>query len=240
MSIPKALGLHVLLLLAVLILSECTDIDLRVQDQFYCFPSGRWLIDEHEPVGEWLFYHGPKVLLVCFGAACWIGYGASFRSPRFRAHRAACLRMGLAMVLVPLTVAGLKQVTNVYTPKQTRRYGRDKPYVKVLEKYPPGFRARHRGKGFPGGHASGGFALMMLYPACRRRRWKVLGLAGGLGLGWLMGAYQTLSGQHYLSHTIVSMQVGWLVILMILLARRRGGLVRPELRHGPRWRPSSS
>jgi membrane-associated PAP2 superfamily phosphatase len=51
-------------------------------------------------------------------------------------------------------------------------------------------------------------------------RW--LGLACGLAAGWSVGIYQMLKGAHYLSHTVVTMIVAW---LLILVASRAFGFV---------------
>ena len=67
---------------------------------------------------------------------------------------------------------------------------------------------------FPAGHASGGFALLGLVAARGTRRWRNGILALGLGLGWWMGGYQMLKGAHYLSHTLTTMIVAWLVVLL--------------------------
>ena len=48
----------------------------------------------------------------------------------------------------------------------------------------------------------------------RTRRWRHGILALGLGLGWWMGGYQMLKGAHYLSHTVTTMLVAWLVVLL--------------------------
>ncbi len=56
---------------------------------------------------------------------------------------------------------------------------------------------------------------MALYFMASRKRARMLGLAVGISAGWIMGLYQMLCGQHYLSHTIISMQIAWIIILLI-------------------------
>lgn len=77
------------------------------------------------------------------------------------------------------------------------------------------------GRCFPAGHASGGFALIMLYFAVPNARWRWMGLAAGLAAGWLMGGYQMLRGEHFLSHTVTTMLLAWLVDLLIILVVER-------------------
>jgi len=215
MSLNKQIVLHVVLLAAVFAIFEFLDIDIPLQDRFYDARTHRWIIDRKEPVARWTLYLGLKGVAVAIGVACGAVFFLSYRLPRLARFRRPCLLQALSLVFVPLIVAGSKQFTNVYTPAQVQRYGGDKPYVKVMERYPAGFQSKTRGKGFPAGHATGGFALMMLYFAFSRRRWKVAGLVTGLTLGWIMGLYQMLNGQHYLSHTIVTMSASWIVILII-------------------------
>jgi membrane-associated PAP2 superfamily phosphatase len=115
---------------------------------------------------------------------------------------------------VPLLIGQLKDVTNVFCPRQNRRYGGDVPYVRVFERYPEGDRPARRGKCFPAGHASGGFALIGLLWLRRSRWWRAGAIAAAMLVGWAMGTYQMLNGSHFLSHTITTMFIA--VILTLL------------------------
>ncbi|KYZ75943.1 hypothetical protein AXX12_05740 [Anaerosporomusa subterranea] len=203
------------LLLAALALFELTNIDLLLQDRLFLEPAHRWLVDAKDPVWRFLLYDGPKGALVLMGIGLLISYIASFRSAKLRPHRRRLLVLLLAMSFVPLLIAGLKSYTNVYTPDQLARYSGDKPYVKVFESYPPDFHQTDRGRGFPAGHASGGFALMALYFFFRQKQHRLIGWLFGFGLGWAMGLYQMFKGAHFLSHTVVTMLGAWLIILII-------------------------
>lgn len=220
MSLQRQLILHVLLLGGIVAFFEATDLDLTVQDRFYQ-GNRRWLIDDHAKVPRLLLYTGPKALLIVLGAGCFVAFVASYKVHRLRAFRLPCLQVALALAAIPLTVASLKAFTNVYTPNKVLRYGGRQPYVKVLGQYPTPVKWSSRGRGWPAGHASGGFALMILYHALRRQRWRVLGLCLGLAVGWAMGLYQMLNGEHYLSHTVVTMSGAWILVLVIALATRR-------------------
>lgn len=209
-------------LAGVLALFEFTNLDLWVQDHFYAEATGRWLVDARAPAGRWVFYDGPKVLIIltavavlalALGPARW-RLGAAF------GRRELWVAL-LTLISVPV-LAGLgKDVTNTFCPSEIRRYGGDVPYVKVFEGYPENDRPTRRGRGFPAGHASGGFALLGLMWLRRTQAWRIGGLVLGLGAGWWMGGYQMLKGAHYLSHTVVTMLLAWI----IMLAWRR--VVRP-------------
>jgi len=229
MSLPRQLALHAVLLAGALCLFELTDIDGAIQDRFYDRHAGRWVVDRKDPVGALVFYHGPKAVLIAFGSACLAGWVLSYPVRRLAPRRAFCARMCLALGLVPLAVAGLKRLTNTPTPDQTSRYGGRVAYVKVLDRRPADFPAWGRLRGWPAGHASGGFALMMLYQVLATRRRKLLGLLAGLTVGWAMGVYQMLKGVHFLSHTVVTMSLGWIIVLAVCWATRRMERGRAEL-----------
>lgn len=203
------------LLLAALALFELTNIDLLLQDRLFLGQAHRWLVDAKDPVWRFLLYDGIKGALILLGVGVLISYIASFRSAKLRPLRHKLLVLLLAMSFVPLLIAGLKDFTNVYCPYQLARYDGDKPYVKVFESYPQDFQQTERGRGFPAGHASGGFALMALYFFFRQKQHRLIGWIFGFGLGWAMGLYQMFKGAHFLSHTVVTMLGAWLIILVI-------------------------
>lgn len=214
-SYVKQISVYLVLLALVLFLFECTNLDLLVQDQFYLTDLHRWVVDKKEPVLRFLFYTGPKAVLITTGVSCLFGWFLSYRDNRFKEFRRQFLLMSLSLSLVPLTISGIKNISNVCTPDKIIRYGGKQPYVKVLEKYPDGFQQAKRSKGWPAGHASGGFSLMMLYFIFTQKNSRIFGLCLGLIAGWGMGLYQTLNGEHYLSHTIVSMLMAWILIITI-------------------------
>jgi membrane-associated PAP2 superfamily phosphatase len=48
-------------------------------------------------------------------------------------------------------------------------------------------------------------------------------LACGLAAGWIVGVYQILKGAHYVSHTIVTMLLAWLIVQLLARAFGLGG-----------------
>jgi membrane-associated PAP2 superfamily phosphatase len=215
MSYPKQMILYFVLLAAVILLFEGTNLDLQVQDGFYLQDLNRWRIDRHEPILRLLFYTGPKVLLISMGILCFGGWALSYKAQKYKNRRQQYVVMSLSLALVPLAIAGLKSLSNVSTPNKIARYGGNRPYVKVLETYPEGTRPIKRSQGWPAGHASGGFALMALYFLFSNPLHRWLGLGIGLTAGWNMGLYQTLNGQHFLSHTFVTMILAWMIIVSL-------------------------
>jgi membrane-associated PAP2 superfamily phosphatase len=193
---------------------EFTNLDLAVQDQLYDFANHRWLVDARNPLGRLVFYDGPKAVIILLAVTVLVlGLGPEKWRARFRFARRDVWVALLTLVTVPALAGFGKNITNTFCPSEIRRYGGDVPYVKLCSPYPEDDRPERRGHCFPGGHASGGFALLGLMWLRRTRGWKLGGLALGLGVGWWMGGYQMLKGAHYLSHTVTTMLLAWIVLL---------------------------
>lgn len=209
------LGLAVVLLLGSLALFELTTIDLWLQDHFYNTTTHRWIVDEKEPIGRAIFYNGPKALVwaVALAVLTFAAGPARWRE-RWQLNRRG-LWLGLLVIATVPALAGLgKKYTNIFCPSEIRRYGGDVAYAKLCEPYPADDKPPRRGGCFPAGHASGGFALMGLLAVRNTRRWRNGVVVAAMMLGWWMGAYQMLKGAHYLSHTVTTMLVAWIIVLL--------------------------
>ena len=209
----RSLGIILACLAGTLALFELTGIDLWVQDHFYDFTAHRWLVDEKEPVGRLIFYNGPKALVwVIALTTLTLALGPARWRERFRISRRGLWLAVLVVATVPALAGIGKKFTNVFCPSEIRRYGGDVAYAKLCEPYPADDRPPRRGGCFPAGHASGGFALLGLLAVRTGARWRrgVIGFA--LTLGWWTGGYQMLKGAHYLSDTVTTMLLAWLVV----------------------------
>lgn len=205
------------LLFACFGLFEITGIDLWVQDHFYNFGTDAWLVNAKAPLPRLLFYTGPKALIWALGGgliALALAPARWRRRMPLRGLRRRDLWVAIAtLATAPALIATSKATTHVFTPDAIRRYGGCAPYVKVCESYPANDRPKRRGRGFPAGHASGGFALMALAGLAATRRGRRIGVAIGFTLGAMMGVYQMFKGAHYLSHTIITALFCWIVFL---------------------------
>lgn len=197
---------------AVVAVFELAPLDLWLQDRFYDFEAQQWSVDGKAPVPRLVFYNGPKALLIALGVGL---LGLALGPARWRGNveRRAVWVAFATLATLPILIGQAKATTNVFCPSEIRRYGGDVPYVRVFERYSSDDRPTRRGRGFPAGHASGGFALFGLVGLARTRRGQLLGIGTALATGWWMGGYQMAKGAHYLSHTLVTMLLGWLVFL---------------------------
>jgi membrane-associated PAP2 superfamily phosphatase len=199
-----------LILTFIMIFFEFSNADVFIQNFFFNKKTNVWIIGEHLKYYyalKWVFYKGIKGVIIIFGIIQIISAIINYRKKK---NIKKNLFIVFSLAFIPLTVAGLKQITNVYCPYELNIYNGDKPYVKLFEKYPDNIKTK--GKGFPAGHASGGFALMCLFFVMKRKKH---GFMIGFFTGWIMGLYQMMRGAHFLSHTIVSMWIAWFILIIV-------------------------
>lgn len=206
-----------------LILFYWTGLDIRVQQLFYSEIDGTWVWDGREPISRFLLYDGVKVLLI----ALLLSTLAALIYDKWRhflgAQRRPLLILALSLLIVPFSASVLKATTNVPCPHDIVGFGGQLAYVDVLDAWPSGSEPEQRQRCFPAGHASGGFALLALVLFGRDRREKILIATGVLALGWSMGIYKMAIGDHFLSHTVVSMFLGilWVSCLNRFLTQNK-------------------
>ena len=121
----------------------------------------------------------------------------------------------LSSFVVPLTVGAMKDLTNMPCPNQLVEYDGKYQHVGLFEKLGQE-QQRPMTRCYPAGHASGGFSLLsLLFLTTIIRRKKII-LAMVMVLGWSTASYKMLIGDHFLSHTVVTMILAWLIILLIV------------------------
>lgn len=194
-------------------------VDFQVQAWFW---DGRdWLIPKDSGWPHKLAYTGPKVLLYLF--ALWLLWVMAFpaRSPAWLGRRRAAY-LFLALAVVSVACTQLRELTFMATPRQLTMYGANPgvPHLLLFDAKPPGYPS----DAFPAGHASGGFALLALayaWPSSVARR-RGVGIALLVG-GW-MGLYQIARGEHFLSHTLATAALAWLLAAALARACRPAGV----------------
>lgn len=119
--------------------------------------------------------------------------------------------MFVGMLLSTTTISVLKHLSEHACPWDLRMYGGTHPYIPLFGKLPLGAVPGHC---FPGGHASGGFALMAAYFAFRdtEPNWARLGLLAGMIFGFVMGWSQMMRGAHFMSHNLWTAWIIWMLL----------------------------
>lgn len=193
-----------------------TGLDHRIEGWFYD-PAARAF-----PLREavWLtagLHSGLKMAVIVMAALALCGWLMSFFDIGLRPERRRLGWIAATVALASLTVALLKHGSIHHCPWDIAAYGGYAPDIPLFGELPHGIAP---GRCFPAGHASGGFALMALYFGMRDDRPGAAryALTGALLLGSLMGWGQTMRGAHFLSHTLWSAWVVWMVLLAAYVA----------------------
>ena len=209
-SLPMTL---VYLVLAV-IFFEWSDLDSLVQNYFYNAESLTWMIDRNEPILHFLLYSGIKKLFI--SVVLFLLFALIFlRKNAWVKHNVKGLVIVvLSCLVIPLTVGVLKGNTNMPCPNQLVEFGGQYDSIGLFETLDADSQ-RPITRCYPAGHASGGFALLSLLFLFRTKKSRNNALIGVMLLGWGTASYKMLIGDHFLSHTIVTMLLAWIIVLLI-------------------------
>jgi membrane-associated PAP2 superfamily phosphatase len=215
-SLNKQMIITAILLIAVITLFQFSELDISVQSFFYNFDTKNWLIDKNEPILRFFFYTGIKKLLILFAVAILFSLIFLRKKEFVQKYKKGLIIVLLSAIFVPLIIGSLKAVTNTPCPCNIVYFNGTYPDTKVFDSYPKDFIQTSKIRCWPAGHASGGFALMALFFLFKTPKNQKRALIGALIVGWSMGTYKMLLGDHFLSHTIITMTMAWLIILIIV------------------------
>lgn len=193
-----------------------SDVDTYVQDMFYDSVTHTWILAQDAQPYKMIFYDGIKKALILFGASLLLSLLFLRHTAWVKHYKEGILIVVLSAIFIPVIIGGLKKYTNMPCPKDEIHYEGTYPRTKVWESYPQEFANKAHIKCWPAGHASGGFALLSLVFLFKRKKHKIMALSFALSVGWSMGIYKMLVGDHFLSHTVITMLFAWLIILLIV------------------------
>ncbi len=235
---------HLLLLLTLAIVStifiEHSALDVAFSHLFY--QNGQWLIEKNMQPFRFIFYDLPKTLIILLGIYLlinlivkkWFQSKISHLSsaqlvnlqpvtthfPKPRLLRGLLplnnKELGfllLTLIVVPSVIASLKAITHVSCPNHLLLFDGELPYLSLWQD----ILSNNSAKCFPAAHASAGFALYAFayLPRYTQHKFKII-LFVTL-LAWTMGLYKIMIGDHFFSHTLVSMWLSWAVVYFIAL-----------------------
>ncbi|MDY0195728.1 MAG: phosphatase PAP2 family protein [Sulfurovaceae bacterium] len=205
-----------ILLVIDLITFQFTNFDLAVQDLFYNFQNSTWLLsNKNNWFLHFILYSGEKKLVLIFGISVVLALIFFRKNKIVSDYKSGLMIVAFSLIVVPFTVGQLKGNTNMPCPCQLDRYGGKFPEIKLFNSYPSNFIQTQKAKCYPAGHASGGFALMGLYFLFKTKRNKRLALTSAFLTGWITGLYKMMNGDHFLSHTITTMLLAWILIFLV-------------------------
>ena len=212
----KQIVITAFLLIAVIALFQFSNLDIFVQSFFYNFDKKNWLIDKDEPILKFFFYDGIKNLLLLFGVAILLSLIFFRKNSLIQEYKKGLIIVLLSAIFVPVIIGSLKAITNTPCPCNIVYFNGTYPEKKVFDSYPKDFVQKSKVKCWPAGHASGGFALMALFFLFKTPKNQKRALVAALIIAWSMGTYKMLLGDHFISHTVITMLMAWLIILIIV------------------------
>ena len=215
MAINTQIVITFILLIGSILFFALTSIDEQIQENFFNFNTNSWQLNRHTDPYHFIFYTLSKKLLIIFGVGLLFSLLFLKNTPFVQTYKKGILIVVLSAIFIPLVVGGLKKSTNMPCPRDEIHYGGSYPKTAVWERYSKSFQNKKKMLCWPAGHASGGFALLSLFFLFRKQQNRYLALLFALGVGWSMGGYKMLIGDHFFSHTVITMILAWLIVLVI-------------------------
>ncbi|MBF0572310.1 MAG: phosphatase PAP2 family protein [Desulfamplus sp.] len=215
-TLHKSIVITTLILVLSMLLFEVNNIDITIQNWFYNFNLNEWIVDRDNAVLKFIFYDGIKKTLIIFAVIVLISLIFGRKNKLLQTYKTGLLIIVFSAVLVPSVIGWLKTITNTPCPKNLAYFNGCYPYVKVFDRYPSTFKQKEKMECFPAGHASGGFALFSLFFLFKSRKNKIMALLFAMVIGWSMGIYKMLIGDHFFSHTFITMIISWLIVLIVV------------------------
>lgn len=181
-------------------------VDLGFQAIFW--NGSDWLIPKDSGFFHTLAYSGPKALIIIWALVLLAAAAVPAYFPAWLGRRRA-LYLLVCMAVVPIVCTQLRSITQMATPRDLAMYGAPSsfPHLLLFDAKPLGYPSH----AFPAGHASGGFALLSIYFSWAEFRPRRFGLALAGVFGGGMGLYQIARGEHFISHTVVTAAIAWVL-----------------------------
>lgn len=208
----KQLLLLTITALLLWLVFDYTNTDIYISSIFYDDSNISWPY-YNGFITQTLGYCGIKYLLILYGIILLILFICSFKNPRWQNKRFLVVFLLLAMIIIPSEISFLKHSFHKPNPSQIITFGGNMPHVKLTEF----LHDEPKAANWPGGHASGGAALLSLYFVGRYylSKYRYIGLLLGLVVSQFMGFIQVMRGQHFLSHNLWTVWFAWLTLLFL-------------------------
>jgi len=212
--------LTIILLISTIVFFGLSDLDILIQSYFFNFETKEWILNSSKEPYRFIFYDGIKYILIIILLSSILSLVFFQKNVIVKRYKQGIILFILSALLILSSVSILKKQTNMPCPKNEVYFGGEYPSTKVWEKYSQNTRDTIRC--WPAGHASGGFALMSLFFLFNTKRNKFLSLFFAVSIGWSMGIYKMIIGDHYFSHTLITMLLSVLIILILntIISRR--------------------
>lgn len=196
-----------------------TSIDLIIQRLFFDESLNSFTLKQNLLVEKYL-YHGLKTVAYIGGFASIIWLIHKIRTNTGTSTNRPYIAALVATISTPLVITMLKRLTNIDCPWSFSEFGGSLTYINAMDFFT---KKSVIGQCFPAGHAAGGF-VWLSWAIIFHKHSPLLAkgmLLIGLTLGILMGISRMAQGAHFLSHTVATVMVIWLITLISLSITNR-------------------
>lgn len=213
MTYYKSLSTCITALAIILIFIHYSELDLKFQSLFFNFETKEWLLSSNETFTKFILYRFPKYCIVTYGVSLifWLTKLCIYKQNIELQKKLFFLI--ITLILIPLTVSLFKHYSPIICPVHIIEFGGSQTHISPLDIFKDGVFFGNSGKCFPAGHASGGFSLIALYFVMQTKRSKFYALLGSFTLGSIMGLFQMAKGVHYLSDTITTLFIAYIICI---------------------------
>jgi membrane-associated PAP2 superfamily phosphatase len=200
------------LLLAVLVLVDTAPIDFLVESWFY--QPGVGFVGRHVWLIETIMHDFLKKAVMGFALLVALAWLLTWSHAKWQRWRRPLGYLVVAIGCASAVVTPLKALTKVHCPWDLEQFGGRYAYVHVGGEAPSG---QPEGHCWPAGHAASGFSLLALFFFLRDRRPRLARqvLWAVLLFGSLLGFGRMTQGAHFLSHTVATGLIDWLICLTL-------------------------
>ena len=207
----KPLALLLLSALLLVFIYPKTGLDQRLIAPYFDAVNQQFSL-KHHWVLESVLHTGLKYSLIVVAISTLIISQIGPIYAPLKAYQQRLFWAFMLMLISTTAVSILKSYSMHGCPNDLTQYGGDLPYLQLFDALPNGVSM---GKCFPGGHASGGFALMAFYFAFSdvQPKFAKSMLLISITLGFVMGWAQMMRGEHFLSHNLWSAWLVWAICL---------------------------
>lgn len=201
------------IMLAGTIICLTTNLDIELSNLFFDPEKESWQ-HNNTPFVSLSYHWGPVFSAI---AAFWalLFFFLSYMHPRFWAKRVVSLFILLCIIIGPVIVVNgiVKETWKRPRPRDIIEFGGTHQFRKVLE-----FGDwNYRGKSFPGGHASAGFILVMLYFLWKNKRPRLAFAALLFSIGWgsWLSYVRIVLGGHFFSDNLYAFGLNWYIVMAL-------------------------
>lgn len=201
---------------ALVWLGRSTNVDLVLADAVFDFSANEFPWRSH-----WFFenvmHHAMRALMIGTGlvpVAALLADRLGGRALFDDKARKRLIVVVASAALVPLAISTMKGFSIHHCPWNLSRYGGYAPFLRIFDGLPAGGSAGHC---FPAGHASSALwmASFAVYWLPEKPAKAIAVFLAGLIPGFTLGLAQQVRGAHFLTHTLWSMWIAALIVVLL-------------------------